>query len=300
MELRHLRYFVAVAEELHFRRAAERLHIAQPPLSQQIQALEEEVGAQLLIRSRRSVSLTEAGEIFLQRARRVLEDAAAASTEARRMAKGELGHLRVGYTTSLPLKPLLPSILGEFRKKCPDVTVQLREMVTPEQFDSLRNNELDIGFVRYNEPDRKIDGLRLTLLSNDPLMMAMPVRHPLANAEQVTLAQFADERFISYPANAGADLGVLVRRLCNWAGFSPKVEQEAAEAVTQIGLVAAGLGVTVMPSPMACIAMDRVRYVPLADAGAFHSMYLVTRDGLPKPLLANFLSCVDVAVAFSH
>jgi len=300
MELRHLRYFVAVAEELHFRRAAERLHIAQPPLSQQIQALEEEIGAQLLVRSKRSVSLTDAGGLFLLRARRILAEASLASDEARRAANGEIGELCVGYTASLPLTPLLPRILSEYREHCPNVAVRLQEMFTPDQFNALRNKDLDVGFVRYNDPDKQVDGLHLRLLRNDPLVMALPIKHPLAQASRVTLAQFADERFIAYPETAGADLGVLIRRLCNWAGFTPKVEQEAAEAVTQIGLVAAGLGVTVMPSPMACIAMDRVCYVPLADEGAFHSMYLVTRHTTPKPLLARFLSCVDTAVAHTQ
>lgn len=296
MELRHLRYFVAVAEELHFRRAAERLHIAQPPLSQQIQALENEIGAQLLVRSKRSVSLTDAGEHFLRRARRILDDAAAASDEAKRVANGEIGEIRVGYTASLPLSPLLPRILSEYRDKCPKVTVNLREMFTPDQFEALRNNALDVGFVRYNDPEKPVAGLRLRLLRNDPLYMVLPIKHPLAASNRVTLAQFANERFIAYPENAGADLGVLIRRLCNWAGFAPKIEQAAAEAVTQIGLVAAGLGVAVMPMPMTCIAMDRVRYVPLADNGAFHSMYQVTRDSTPKPQLTHFLTCVDTAV----
>jgi DNA-binding transcriptional LysR family regulator len=296
MELRHLRYFVAVAEELHFRRAADRLHMAQPPLSMQIQALEEELGAQLLVRSKRSVSLTDAGALFLQRARRILADAQQASEEARRTANGELGELRVGYTASLPLGPLLPRILSEYHALSPDVSVRLREMVTPRQFEALLNDELDVGFARYNEPDRQVEGLTMRLLRNDPLVMALPATHPLAGADRVALAQFAEERFIAYPASAGADLAALVRRLCHWAGFTPRVEQEAAEAVTQIGLVAAGLGVTVMPSPMACIAMDRVRYVPLADEGAFHSLYLVMRDKPPKRLLARFLECIDSAV----
>lgn len=299
MELRHLRYFVAVAEELHFRRAAERLHIAQPPLSQQIQALEEEIGVQLLMRSKRSVSLTDAGAVFLRRARRILNEAISATDEARRVANGEIGEIRVGYTASLPLSPLLPRILSEYRSKCPNVIVQLQEMFTPDQFTALHNNELDVGFVRYNESDKQIPGLHLRLLRNDPLVMALPIRHPLASAERVTLSQFANERFIAYPENAGADLAVLIRRLCNWAGFTPKVEQAAAEAVTQIGLVAAGLGVAVMPMPMACIAMDRVHYVPLADEGAIHSMYQVTRDAAPKPQLAQFLTCVDTAVVAS-
>lgn len=298
MELRHLRYFVAVAEELHFRRAAERLHMAQPPLSMQIQALEEEVGAQLLMRSKRSVSLTDAGALFLQRARRILADAQQASEEARRTANGELGELRVGYTASLPLGPLLPRILSEYHASSPDVSVRLCEMVTPRQFEALLNDELDVGFARYNEPDRQVEGLSMRLLRNDPLVMALPVGHPLAGASRVTLAQFAGERFIAYPESAEADLAALVRRLCHWAGFVPRVEQEAAEAVTQIGLVAAGLGVTVMPNPMACIAMDRVRYVPLADEGAFHSLYLVTRDKSPKRLLARFLECIDSAVIY--
>jgi DNA-binding transcriptional LysR family regulator len=293
MELRHLRYFVAVAEELHFRRAAERLCIAQPPLSQQIQALEAELGAQLFLRSRRSVSLTDAGQVFLQRARRILAEADAAGKEARRMALGEIGELRVGYTASLPLTEMFPRILSAFHAVCPDVGVRLQEMFTRDQLEALRTDALDVGFARYNATEARVDGLHFRLLRNDPLVMAMPVRHPLADAPRVSLVQFAQEPFIMYPETSGADLGGLLRRLCANAGFTPHIGQEAAEAVTQIGLVAAGLGVTAMPLPMACIAMDRVRYVPLTDKGAYHSMFLVTREGDNKPQLARFLACVE-------
>jgi len=296
MELRHLRYFVAVAEELHFRRAAERLCIAQPPLSQQIQALETELGARLLTRSRRGVSLTETGRVFLLRARSILAEADAASEEARRMALGEVGELRVAYTASLPLTDMFPSILASFSRACPEVTVRLQEMFTLSQFEALRTDSLDVGFLRYYASEANVEGLHLRLLRRDPLVMVLPVDHPLADAGRLYLSQFASERFIVYPESSGADLAGLVRRLSHTAGFTLQVGQEAAEAVTQIGLVAAGLGVTVMPAPMACVAMDRVRYVPLADKGAFHTMYLVTRAVTPKPQLARFLECAGEAM----
>lgn len=293
MELRHLRYFVAVAEELHFTRAAERLHIGQPPLSQQIQALEDELGAPLFLRSKRRVQLTEAGQILLQRARRILAEAAEAGDEVRRAARGELGELRVGFTSSLPLTPLLTRLLRAYREAAPDVTLRLMERFTAVQFEALRHSRLDVGFVRYNGALESEPGLRLRLLRRDPLLMVLPVGHALAARASVSLKDFRDEGFIMYPENAGAGLARVTRELCVAAGYTPRVVQEADEAVTQIGLVAAGLGVTVMPAPMACVAVDRVRYLPLRDARAWHSMVLVTRDEAPGPVLSRFLDLLD-------
>lgn len=298
MELRHLRYFVAVAEELNFTRAAERLHIAQPPLSQQIFALESELGVALFERTKRRVALTDAGKRFLERSRRILEDTSNAAEEARRAGLGEVGELRIGYTSSLPLTPLLSSVLRDYRRRHPDVRLVLREMFTPDQFDALRHDRLDIGFVRHNPDGNALPGLRLHELQRDPLRMVLPASHPLADANVVSIAQFRDDHFIMYPRASGAGLATVIHQLCASAGFAPKIMQEAEEATTQIGLVAAGLGVSVMPAPLECVKVADVRYVPLSDAGAFYTMFMALAERESSPVQTGFVEAVRVAAEY--
>jgi DNA-binding transcriptional LysR family regulator len=288
MELRHLRYFVAVAEELHFTRAAERLHIGQPPLSQQIQALEEELGVQLFARSKRRVALTEAGQRFLVSARQILADTEQAAEQARRAARGEVGELRIGFTSSLPLTPLLPGVLNDYRRRHPQVTLTLREMFTTDQFDALMAERLDVGFVRYTNVTAP-PGLALREIHRDPLRVVINQRHPLAGEKSLSFAQLRDEAFISYPHDAGTGLSVMLRQLGLAAGFEPKVVQEAREATTQIGLVAAGLGVAILPSPLECVRLSGVRYVPLTETNAYLSLAVAIRAETPSPLLEGFL-----------
>ena len=289
MELRHLRYFVAVAEELHFTRAAERLHIGQPPLSQQIQALEEELGVTLFARSKRRVALTDAGQRFLASARQILADTEQAAEQARRAARGEVGELRIGFTSSLPFTSLLPAVLNDYRRRHPQVRLTLREMFTADQFAALAAARLDVGFVRYTGVAAP-PGLSVREIRRDPLRLVIHQRHPLAGEAALSFAQLRDEAFISYPRDAGTGLNVLLRQLCLAAGFEPKVVQEAHEATTQIGLVAAGLGLAVLPSPLECVRIGGVRYVPLLDAGAHLSLAVATRGETPSPLLAGFLT----------
>lgn len=289
MELRHLRYFVAVAEELHFTRAAERLHIGQPPLSQQIQALEEELGVLLFVRSKRRVALTDAGQRFLVSARRILADTEAAAEQARRAARGEVGELRIGFTSSLPFTTLLPGVLNDYRRRHPQVTLTLREMFTAEQFKALATNRLDIGFVRYTNVTAPPE-LTVREIHRDPLRLVINQHHPLAGEKALSFAQLRDESFISYPHDAGTGLSIMLRQLGMAAGFEPKVVQEAREATTQIGLVAAGLGMAVLPSPLECVRIGGVRYIPLLDAEAYLSLAVATRAEPPSVLLAGFLA----------
>ena len=288
MELRHLRYFVVVAEELNFTRAAERLHIAQPPLSQQIRALEEQLGVALFERSKRRVALTDAGERYLLHVRRILAEVEQAADDARRAARGEVGERRVGCTSSLPFTSLLPGLISDYRRHYPQVHLTLREMFTAHQFAALREDRLDVGFVRFHGQENPPD-LQLREIHRDPLRLVINARHPLASQPRASLEQLRDESFIIYPEGAGTGLNVQVRQLCLAAGFEPRIVQEAREATTQIGLVAAGLGVAVLPSPLECVQMKGVRYVPLDDEGAYLSLGLATRPGVPSPLLAGFL-----------
>ena len=277
MELRHLRYFVAVAEELHFTRAAERLHIAQPPLSQQIRALEDELGVRLFERTRRSVALTDAGHALLERARALLSSAQALPAELQRIARGEVGQLRIGFSSTLPLTRLLRTIVADWRHSHPAVALGLREMHSAMQFEALRSGELDVGLVRYNESTP--EGLRLQLLRRDPLRLVVPAGHRFARRRSVSIADCRDEAFIGFPGDAGTGTGPLLNRLAAQAGFTPRIAQEAREATTQIGLVAAGLGIAVLPAPLEAVRVEGVHYLPLKGDGALLVMSVATREG---------------------
>ncbi len=292
MELRHLRYFVAVAEELSFTRAAERLHIGQPPLSMQIRDLEDDVGARLFDRSRRRVALTEAGRRFLEHAREILARAQLAAEEARRTGRGETGQLRVGFTSSMPFTSTLPDLLFTYRQRHPGVALQLRELFTAEQFDALRRGALDVGLVRYGGLQAPA-GVRAREIGRDPLRLVVNAAHPLAHRTEVSLAEFRDDGFVGFPPDAGTGLPAIFARLCAQAGFEPRIVQTAREATTQIGLVAAGLGVAMLPAPLECVRLPRVRYLTLTDPDACFAVAVATPEREPDRLLETFLDVLD-------
>jgi len=288
MELRHLRYFVAVAEELNFTRAADRLHIGQPPLSMQIRDLEQEIGTPLFDRGRRRVSLTEAGRRFLPQARAILEQSRTAVEEARRAGRGEAGELKVGFASSLPYTSTLADTLYRYRQRYPQVGLQLHELFSGEQFDAIRRATLDVGFVRHGGLEVP-SGVVVREIGRDPLRLAVNAAHPLANRDVVSLVECRDDGFIAFPPEVGSGLPFMLERLCRGAGFAPRIVQTAREATTQIGLVAAGIGVALLPAPLECVRLPRVRYLALSDEGAHFSLAIATRDGPPAPLLAGFL-----------
>ena len=291
MELRHLRYFVAVAEELHFTRAAQRLHIAQPPLSQQIRALEAELGAALFVRTRRSVALTDAGRALLVKAHEMLAAAQALPDEMQRIARGEVGQLRIGFSSTLPLTRLLRDVVAAHRRTHPDVALQLREMHTTLQFDALRRGEMDVGLVRYNE--RAADGIRLEVLRRDPLRLVVPVGHRFARRRSVAIVECRDEAFIGFPGSAGTGSAPVLKRLCAQAGFEPRIAQEAREATTQVGLVAAGLGIAVLPAPVEAVRIEGARYIALEDDGAILVMSAATRSDEASERVLGFVRRVS-------
>ena len=295
MELRHLRYFVAVAEELHFTRAALRLNIAQPPLSQQIRALEQELGVQLFARTRRSVALTDAGRALLERSCEMLASAQALPQELQRVARGEVGLLRIGFSSTLPLTRVLRDVVADHRRTHPDVALNLREMHSQLQFDSLLRGELDVGLVRYNEGTP--EGIRLQLLRSDPLRLVVPAGHRFARRKAVAIAECRDEAFIGFPGDAGTGTGPLLKRLAAQAGFEPRIAQEAREATTQIGLVAAGLGIAVLPAPLEAVRMAGVHYVALEGEGALLVMSVATRSVEASERVLSFVRRVAAIAA---
>ncbi len=296
MELRHLRYFIAVAEELHFTRAAERLHIGQPPLSQAIQALEADVGAQLFERTRRWVRLTEAGRLFLADAYRILALSEQATQTARRAQRGEAGELRIGFTFSTPLTPLFATVINRYRARFPAVSLTLHEMATLPQLGALAQRSLDLGFVRPLDSATP-PAISLTPLRRDPLIAVLPAASPLAARPVLALRELEHEPFVMYPHNAGTGIYPQIFRLCRAAGFVPRIGQVAGEASTIIGLVAAGCGVSVLPASFERIRMDGVAYRPLSDADASTTLLLAQRSGEEAPLVTAFLAMALEAAA---
>ncbi|HTD05297.1 LysR substrate-binding domain-containing protein [Undibacterium sp.] len=294
MELRHLRYFVTVAEELHFTRAAERLHIGQPPLSQQIQALEEEVGVQLLERSKRWVRLTPAGKFFLDDARKILAMSEQATQTARRANRGEIGELRIGFTPSTPFTEIFPAVINLFRKRFPQVTLSLRELPTMRQLEAIEERQLDLGFIRPTEVE-VAKSISLNILSDDPLLLVMPAKHRLANRKSIPFKELAAESFVMYPHHAGTGLSRQIQRLCREAGFEPRIVQEAQEASTIIGLVAAGCGVSILPESFRNIQLSGVAYRPMAGHTSKTTLMLAKLANENNPLTAAFLELAATA-----
>jgi DNA-binding transcriptional LysR family regulator len=290
MELRHLRYFVAVAEELHFARAAARLHIAQPPLSQQIKSLETELGVQLFDRSQRRVRLTAAGAAFLIEARRTLASAERAADAARRAARGEIGRLAIGYVASVAYE-LLPAIVRAYRRRAPDVTLALEEMSSAEQSRALAAGSLDLGFVR--RPPAIEPGLIGTVVRREPIVLALPRGHALATLRVIRLGDLRQEAFVVFPARPRPSWADVAIDLCRRAGFEPAVAQEAIEMTSALSLVAAGIGVTLVPSSVRAVRRPGVVFRPITPA-PMSELVLVRRDEAPSEIVARFLEVVAV------
>jgi DNA-binding transcriptional LysR family regulator len=298
MELRHLRYFVAVAEELHFGRAAERLHIAQPPLSRQIRDLEREIGTALFERVPRGVELTPAGRAFLPEARLTLAQAERAQRTARRAAEGETGRLRVGFVEAAADAAVLPDVLGFFRMHLPAIGVSLFAMDTPQQVEALREARIDLGIL-YSPPPDAEQWLRVESVYVEPLVAALPEGHRLVGpageegaAMPMGVADFAGEPFVLFPRPSGAVLYDDVIARCRAVGFSPRVVQEAPGWHTIAGLVAAGVGVAFVPAGLARIRRPGVVFRPVGDLGVALTMSAVWKQGERSPVRERFVTAL--------
>lgn len=273
MELRHLRYFVAVAEELHFGRAAERVGIAQPPLSQQIQKLEREMGVRLFVRTKRRVELTHPGQVFLAEARRTLAQAEHAVEAARRAERGEVGRLAVGFVGSSTYT-VLPPVLRAFRRQHPGVELTLRELTTAQQLEAVRRGEIDVGFVRTPAPDGQ---LAQRVLIEEEFVVALPRSHPSARRRRVALRDLRGDAFILYPRALAAGLYDRVVSACQQSGFSPRVIQETTQVPVMVSLVASGLGVAVVPACVQALRWNNVVYRLLCEPKPRTNIALVWR-----------------------
>jgi DNA-binding transcriptional LysR family regulator len=292
MELRHLRYFVAVAEEGHVTRAAERLGMQQPPLSQQIQALERELAVQLFRRKPRGVELTDAGRALLEDARAILAHVDHAFATTRRTARGEQGRIAVGFTSSAPFHPFVPRVIRAFREAYPLVSLTLDESGTTELIDNLRSERVDAAFIRTPVADPM--GIAINPLLEEAMLVALPATHALAaDATELPLAALAAETFIVYRRPTGPGLYDAIFGACHAAGFSPIVGQEAPRIVSTLNLVAAGLGIAVVPASLARMQMDGVIYRPLRSSGQPRApLLLATRRGDTGAVVRRFLDVV--------
>lgn len=272
IELRHLRYFIAVAEELHFGRAAQRLHISQPPLSQQIMQLEAETGAQLFNRTNRSVQLTPAGAQFLQDARAILLQVEQVTQRAARLHRGEEGELRIGFTSSAAFIGVMSDALYVFRQRWPNVHVQMQEINTRQQLAPLHEGKLDLGVMR-NTPLPA--DLHHQLLLREPLCAVVHKAHPLATAGRITLQALAREPFVFFDPQVGTALYSEILDLLQRYQIRPYITQEVGEAMTILGLVATGLGVSILPASFSHARLANVVWLPLEEPDAQSEMWLV-------------------------
>jgi DNA-binding transcriptional LysR family regulator len=271
MELRHLRYFVAVAETRHFGHAAARLHMAQPPLSHQIRALEDELGVLLLDRTTRRVDLTPAGAAYVERARQILADVDAAGQQARRVAEGLVGRVAIGCVGSATYS-LLPKLARSLRESLPEVEATFRgEMLVPDQVDALLAGTIDLGLLR-----RPLDehSLVVTTLRNDGFVVLLPDGHRLADNSVVRISDLRDEDFVVHAGRGRSVMHGVVTAMCRTAGFTARVRHEVVETSTLVTFVAAGLGVAVVPEPVAALGVDGATHRPL-----------VATDGQPLPTI---------------
>jgi len=285
IELRHLRYFVAVAEELHFGRAAHRLGIAQPPLSQQIQRLEAELGVQLFDRANRRVALTAAGRTLLDEGRRVIDAFHAATDAARRAARGETGSLTVAFAASVMFLSL-PKIIRRFREQFPNVRLELRELPTGSQIVALRTGDLDVGFLREPPND---DAFVTETVMRERLVLALSKRHELASRKRLRLIDVANEDFVLFPRDLAPGLHAHVLAMCAEVGVHPRIVQTSRELYTTISLVEAGVGVTIIPESVRKMGWRGVRYFPVVSPYAITRIDAAWRPDNRSPIIPGFL-----------
>jgi DNA-binding transcriptional LysR family regulator len=289
IEIRHLRYFVVLAEERHFSRAADRLYIAQPGLSQQIQSLEAQLGVSLIDRTKRRVELTAAGQALLEEGRRALAEFDRVVEYTRRVGRGEVGRLRIGVIASA-IYNVLPGALRAFRARYPNVELIVREMTTPVQVNAMNAGEIDVGLMRlpYATGD-----LETRPILEERLGVVLPERHPLAVMEEMPLTALADQPMIIFPAAPRPSWADFVLRVCRQAGFEPRVVQAAMEAATVMTFVAADLGLALIPESLQALVRPGIVYRPISPPTPLLPLAIMYRSGPRAPTTDAFISIID-------
>lgn len=295
MELRHLKYFNAVASTLSFSRAAELLHIAQPPLSRQIRQLEDLLGAELIDRASRPIALTMAGKFFYEQTLQVLARLEQIEEGTRLIAKGQQHWFNIGFVPSA-LYGLLPEMIKRFRTELPDIEIGFSEIVTMEQIEALKSGRIDVGFGRLpiTDPD-----IVCETIVEEPLVAVFPLGHALLARNKVTLAQLAEERFILYPARPRPSYADQVLEIFSGRGLRPTIVKEANEMQTAIGLVAAGVGVTLVPRSVQGLHRSDVVYRPLSNKGV-HSPVIMNFRANDRSVLLEKLRATASGIAQMH
>lgn len=290
MELRHIRYFLALAEEGNFTRAAANLGIGQPPLSQQIKDLENEVGAQLFHRVPHGAELTAAGEAFLAEAKTAVDAAEKAKLAARRANRGEIGRLSLGFTASSAFNSIVTATIREFRDHWPGVLLSLTEMNTNALMERLIRGEIDAAFIRPGLEDPR--DVRLKRFADEPMVIALPANHPLAAKDRLPIAALAGEPFILFPRMVGLSLYDDIVAACREAGFELVVTQEAPQIPSVVNLVAANLGVSIVPASIAQIKLDGVAYRQIDGPPLSARLALASLKAQRSPVVANLMSLI--------
>lgn len=290
MELRHLRYFVTVAEELHFGRAATRLNMAQPPLSQQIRQLENELGVPLFYRTKHRVQVTDAGRAFLDHAYQILEQVKIASDTARRVDRGETGQLHIGFTGTV-MYDIFPQILQSYRAKFPSVHVVLHQLSTMDQVKALEEKKIQIGVL---VTPVESTSLHFQVIHRQPFVIALPATHPLAFIDSpCNVSELAKELFIMTPRKTGPSYYDLFISICYQAGFSPQVTLEAGELQTVVSLVAAGVGVALVPYSAKKLQINGVVYREIEETGLTVETSMAWNHDEKSPVVHSFLTLME-------
>jgi DNA-binding transcriptional LysR family regulator len=285
LELRHLRYFVAVAEELHFARAAERLHLSQPPLSQQIRKMEEILGCRLFARTSRSVKLTPAGEALLERARRTLRNVQRDIEDVRRVGGGEVGSLNVGFVSTAMLTTL-PQVFRTYREVYPRVHLRLYEGFTSLVLDGLENGTMDAGILRDSDPS---ETLNVKPLLSEPYVAVLPANHRCAGQKSISPRMLRDEPFVYYPRSAGARAFEKPLTIFEEYGFRPLIVQEASHWLSILRLVEVGLGVSVAPACVRRISSPGIVCLPIRDAKVTSNIEVAWMKTDLRPIVEQFV-----------
>jgi DNA-binding transcriptional LysR family regulator len=285
MELRHLRYFLVVAEELHFGRAATRLHVTQPPLSQQIRQLEDELGILLFQRTKRRVQLTEAGRAFREAAQQILAQAEQAVRTAQRVHRGEIGPLTVGFVGSA-ITGIFSELLLAFRTRFPEVELTLQELTTAQQVHALRERRIDVGVLR---PPIGEETFALETLCREPFVVVLPNAHPLAAQRRIPLCALAHETVVLVPTYVGPGVQDETVEFCHRAGCYPQRLPGATQMLTVIGLVAAGMGLSLVPASMRTVQWKGIVYRPLEDQMPPVELAVAWRRNEASPVVKRFV-----------
>jgi len=286
MDLRHLRYFVVVAEELHFTRAAARLGIQQPPLSQQIRQLEDELGARLFQRLTRGVELTEPGTFLLREARQVLDQVERARLAVQSLARGASGHIRVGFSNASYFSPVVSRVIRDYREHYPEVVLTPMQSVTADLVQALHGATVDVAFLRAPFDD---EGLGSELIVEEPLVAVVPASNALANGRSLPLALLAREAFLLFPRSTSPGFHDAIIGACLRAGFSPRLGQETPDIPSIVHLVGAGFGVSVVPESISQIRAEGAVYLPLAGESPMAQIRIGYRRHDQSPAVRNFI-----------